>query len=81
MLGLATAFNKCSDMDTLKISTLLLQHHSLEHFSELVAVVQQQAAQGAVFLEFDVRPPFGDTPENWQEILEATFTTYLSNEH
>lgn len=67
-------------MDTLKISTILLQHHTLEHFSELVTIVQQQAKQGTLFLEFDVRPPFGDTPENWQDLLEAAFTAHLSNE-
>ena len=43
-------------------------------FDELVAYVKLQARQGELFIEMDVRPPFADTPEDWEQQLEAAFT-------
>ncbi len=63
-------------MDTLKISTILLQHHEHERFADIVEEVKRYAKKGEIFLEFDVRPPFGDTPENWQDVLESAFTQH-----
>ena len=44
-------------------------------FGELVAYVKLQARQGEIFIEMDVRPPFTDTPEDWEQQLEAAFTS------
>jgi len=31
-----------------------------------------------MFFQMDVRPPFKDTPENWEDELEAVFTSARS---
>lgn len=62
----------------LVLSELLLQNQSLTRFDELSALVRHRAREGERFLEFDVRPPFPDTPEDWQERLEAAFTSFTN---
>ena len=59
----------------LSLSDILLQHHELTSFDELIPLIKAQARAGECFLEFDVHPPFQDTPENWQDQLEAAFTS------
>jgi hypothetical protein len=55
------------------LSEILLKHHELENFDELVAVVEEKARGGELFFQMDVRPPFPDTPETWEDRLEAAF--------
>jgi len=55
------------------LSEILLQHHELQSFDELVSVVEAKARSGELFFQMDVRPPFLDTPENWEDKLEAAF--------
>lgn len=55
------------------LSEILLQHHELETFDQLVNLVQDKARSGERFFQMDVRPPFPDTPEAWEERLEAAF--------
>lgn len=57
------------------LSELLMQHHELNSFEELKETITEQVKQGEMFFRMDVRPPFQDTPENWEEVLEATFTS------
>jgi hypothetical protein len=57
----------------LYLSELLIQHHELQNFEELVEVIKQKAQEGERFFRMDVRPPFPDTPENWEDRLEAAF--------
>ena len=58
----------------LSISAILLQGSDIESFAALKEAVREHIRrEGAVFLQFDVRPPFSDTPEDWQEQLEAVF--------
>jgi hypothetical protein len=59
----------------LNLSEVLLQGHDLTSFEELKEVVRQRASQGEMFFRFDVKPPFSDTPENWEDQLEAAFTS------
>jgi len=61
------------------LSEILLQGHGLQSFDELKEEVQKRARQGEVFFRMDVRPPFEDTPENWEDKLEAVFTSARSN--
>lgn len=56
------------------LSELLLQRHDLENFEQLREAVIEKARQGEMFMRMDVRPPFPDTPEDWEEQLEASFT-------
>lgn len=57
----------------LYLSEILIEHHELQNFEELVALVQQKAQAQERFFRMDVRPPFPDTPENWEDRLEAAF--------
>ena len=62
----------------LYVSDLLLQHKELSTFSELVDIVKQRSQQ-EVFFRMDLKPPYFDTPENWEMVLEAAFSGY--NDH
>ncbi len=55
------------------LSEILLQHHELQSFDELVNFVEGKARGGELFFQMDVRPPFMDTPESWEDRLEAAF--------
>jgi hypothetical protein len=57
----------------LYLSDILIEHHDLQNFEELVTLVQQKAQAQERFFRIDVRPPFPDTPENWEDRLEAAF--------
>jgi hypothetical protein len=58
----------------LNLSEVLIQHHELQTFEELVKFIKQQAqTSNERFFRMDVRPPFPDTPENWEDYLEAAF--------
>lgn len=59
----------------LYLSELLLREHQLDNFDELVKVIIKEAKSGQMFLSSDVRPPFVDTPEDWEVILENAFTS------
>ena len=49
-----------------------------EHIQDgdLIIVEQRERARdGEMFFRMDVRPPFPDTPEDWEDRLEAAFST------
>ena len=56
----------------LYLSEVLLQHHDINTFNELCDVITQRA-QGEMFLKIDVKPPYPDTPANWEDRLEGAF--------
>lgn len=55
------------------VSEILLQHQELESFTELVELVKEGARNGERFFEMDVKPEYGDTPDDWQNQLESAF--------
>jgi hypothetical protein len=55
------------------LSEVLLQHHDITSFSELERVVREKGQSGEMFFRMDVRPPYQDTPEEWESRLEAAF--------
>ncbi len=57
----------------LYLSEILIQNPQLENFGQLEAVVAERA-KGEIFFRMDVKPPFTDTPDNWEDRLEAQFT-------
>ncbi|OUD12490.1 sulfur relay protein DsrC [Thioflexithrix psekupsensis] len=58
----------------LHLSELLIQHPELNNFSELEQLVSTHAkATRERFFRIDVKPSFPDTPENWEDRLEAAF--------
>jgi len=59
----------------LYLSEVLIQEHELSTFQELMDVIKQRAHEGERFFQMDVKPPFKDTPDNWEERLESVFTS------
>jgi hypothetical protein len=58
----------------LYLSELLLQHHELQNFEELVVVIKEETKKTRErFFRIDVRPSYPDTPNNWEDRLEAAF--------
>jgi hypothetical protein len=58
----------------LKLSDILVYSKDIESFEDLVPAVQEVARQGERFFRIDVKPPFGDTPDDWEDRLEAAFS-------
>jgi len=58
----------------LYLSEILLQHHDLDSFDGLLDIVKKKARSGERFFRMDVKPPYPDTPENWEDRLEAAFS-------
>ena len=56
----------------LYLSEVLLQHHDIDTFERLCEVVTQRA-QTEMFFKIDVKPPYPDTPPNWEDRLEGAF--------
>jgi hypothetical protein len=52
-----------------------MQNQDLESFQQLIDIVRERAREGERFLSSDVRPPFPDTPMDWEERVEAAFTS------
>jgi hypothetical protein len=59
----------------LYLSEVLMQEHELNSFEDVVAALQERARNGEMFFQIDVRPPFPDTPNDWETRLEAAFTS------
>jgi hypothetical protein len=56
------------------LSEVLLRGHDLDSFTALERAVTEQARAGEMFFRMDVRPPFPDTPDDWEDRLEAAFS-------
>jgi len=56
------------------LSEVLLQNSELESFEDLTDEIKQRAAAGERFFRMDIKPPFADTPADWEDRLEAVFT-------
>ena len=59
----------------LYLSEVLLQEHDLASFDDVVKAVKARARDGAMMFQVDVRPPFPDTPNDWEVRLESAFTS------
>ena len=57
----------------LNLSEVMLQHLEVENFEELLAVIKQSALDGELHFRIDVKPPYPDTPEDWEDRLEMAF--------
>nr|VFK41125.1 MAG: hypothetical protein BECKSD772F_GA0070984_10851 [Candidatus Kentron sp. SD]VFK46272.1 MAG: hypothetical protein BECKSD772E_GA0070983_10704 [Candidatus Kentron sp. SD]VFK79972.1 MAG: hypothetical protein BECKSD772D_GA0070982_10774 [Candidatus Kentron sp. SD] len=64
------------DLTMLHVSELLLQYHDMASFGDLMQIVRQKARTER-FFRMDVKPPFPDTPENWEDQLESAFSSAL----
>lgn len=61
----------------LNLSEVLLTHAELESFDELVPIIEAAGKAGEIFFRMDLKPPYFDTPDNWEDRLEAAFNTAL----
>jgi len=57
----------------LHLSDILLQHKDITTFAELIKVVEQRA-KNEMFFRMDLKPPYPDTPLNWEMVLEGAFS-------
>lgn len=58
------------------LSELILERHEIESFKDLeVAVAEKAKETGEMFFRMDIKPTYLDTPENWEDKLEASFTS------
>ncbi|HSW53422.1 MAG TPA: hypothetical protein VLG93_09320 [Sulfuricaulis sp.] len=56
----------------LHLSEILLQHHDIATFEQLLEVVRSRA-ETEMFFRIDIKPPYPDTPANWEDQLEGAF--------
>ena len=47
----------------------------MQNFYLLNNIIKSVADGGEMFLRFDVKPPYPDTPNDWEDQLEATFNS------
>jgi len=59
------------------LSEIMIQNPDMENFEQLKDEIKKRAAAGELFFRMDVKPQFEDTPADWEEKLEATFTSRL----
>jgi len=58
----------------LYLSEVLIKEHELDSYSGLCAVIEKYARDGEMHFQIDVKPPFEDTPDNWEDDLEMVFS-------
>jgi hypothetical protein len=58
----------------LYISQIIIANQDVQSFDEFLDVIRDYAQQGERFLRFDVKPPYPDTPENWEDRVESAFS-------
>ena len=61
----------------LHLSHIIIANQELASFDELLDVVKQHAREGERFLRFDVKPPYPDTPNDWEDRIESEFSGRL----
>ncbi len=53
---------------------LMVVQHEMSSFEQLEQDIRRRAQEGHYrFFRMDIRPPFDDTPQNWEDRLEAAF--------
>lgn len=57
-----------------KLSELIIANPDVKTFDELERLVANSGESGQMFLEFDLKPDYRDTPRKWEWRLEAAFT-------
>jgi hypothetical protein len=56
------------------LSEVMLQNPDIDSFEDLKAAVSRRATEGERFFRMDIKPPFADTPHDWEDRLESAFT-------
>ena len=58
----------------IKLSDIIIQNPQINSFYELLEAVRAIRSEDMLFLNFDVKPDYRDTPRNWQWRLEGAFS-------
>ena len=56
-----------------RLSDLIIHHPEVTSFDELMKLVAKTGSDGEIFMEFDVKPDYRDTPRKWAIMLETSF--------
>ncbi|MFT5505869.1 MAG: hypothetical protein ACI8XC_003594 [Gammaproteobacteria bacterium] len=59
----------------LYLSDVLIQNPDMDSFDDLKHHLKTGLETGEIFFRIDIKPPFFDTPGNWEDELEAAFTS------
>lgn len=58
----------------LLLSEVMIAHTDVDSFEDLVLLIKSISISSSErFFRMDVKPDYGDTPENWEDRLEAAF--------
>jgi len=57
-----------------KLSDIIIQNPDVNSFGELLGKVRAMTSENMIFLNFDVKPDYRDTPRNWEWKLESAFS-------
>lgn len=57
----------------IKLSDIIIQHPGINSFPELMDAVRLMSSEDMMYLNFDVKPDYRDTPRNWEWKLESVF--------
>ena len=57
------------------LSEVMLQGQDIESFEQLKDELKKRAHEGELFFQMDVKPGYSDTPADWEDKLEAAFTS------
>tara|TARA_B100000929_G_C15253950_1_gene334267 strand:+ start:183 stop:374 length:192 start_codon:yes stop_codon:yes gene_type:complete len=60
----------------LYLSSLLIEYKDVESFDQLIDIVKEKAKQGEIFIKIDLKPPYPDTPDDWEDKIESAFNGY-----
>ncbi len=61
----------------MKLSDLIIRHPEVNSFPQLEELVAHLGESGEMFMEYDVKPDYRDTPKRWEWRLEGSFTRGL----
>ncbi len=61
----------------LYLSTIIIEEKGIETFDELLKIVKEKAKNGEIFIKLDLKPPYPDTPKDWEEKIESAFSGYI----
>ena len=56
-----------------KLSDIIIQNPQINSFPELLEAVKAMSSEHMLYLNFDVKPDYRDTPRNWQWQMEKAF--------
>ena len=59
----------------LVISEILIAEHKIDSYKSLKNFIKDKIKDGEIFLSIDIKPPFDDTPDNYESDLENLFTS------